>query len=59
MKEIDILDFKKRCGRWLKQVQKTGEPIRVIRDGKPVAEILPASRGQTDRDDPNDPRSNS
>lgn len=43
MKEVAISEFKAKCLAMLNQVQKTRQPIRVIRHGKPVAEIVPPS----------------
>ena len=43
MKEVAISEFKAKCLAILDQVQKTRQPIRVIRHGKPVAEIVPPS----------------
>lgn len=43
MKEVAISVFKAKCLARLQQVQKTKEPIRVTRFGKPVAEIRPPS----------------
>lgn len=44
MKEIAITEFKARCSRLLAQVQRTGEPIRIVGRGKAVAEIFPVVR---------------
>lgn len=41
MKEIAISEFKAKCLAVLDQVQKTNEPVRVTRRGKPVAEVVP------------------
>ncbi len=43
MKEVAISEFKAKCLALLEQVQKTKKPIRVIRFGKPVAEVVPPS----------------
>jgi prevent-host-death family protein len=43
MKEVAISEFKAKCLAILEQVRKTRQPIRVIRHGKPVAEIVPPS----------------
>jgi prevent-host-death family protein len=43
MRQIAISEFKAKCISLLDQVQKTRNPIRVTRFGKPVAEIVPAS----------------
>jgi prevent-host-death family protein len=41
MKEIAISEFKAKCLAILDQVQKTKEPIRVTRRGRPIAEVSP------------------
>jgi prevent-host-death family protein len=41
MKEVTISEFKTKCFSLLDQVQKTKQPIRVTRFGKPIAEIVP------------------
>jgi prevent-host-death family protein len=46
MKEIPISAFKRNCFEILRRVQKTRVPVRIIRFGKPVAEIVPPSVGK-------------
>jgi prevent-host-death family protein len=46
MKEIAISEFKAKCLGILEEVRKTRRPIRVTRFGKPVAEVIPPSRGK-------------
>jgi len=41
MQTIAISKFKARCLAILEEVRRTGEPVRVTRFGKPVAEIFP------------------
>jgi len=43
MKEVSISEFKAKCLALLEEVQKTKNPIRVTRFGKPVAEVVPPS----------------
>jgi prevent-host-death family protein len=43
MKEIDISEFKARCGIILESVRKTRKPIRITRFGRPIAEVVPPS----------------
>jgi len=43
MKEVAISEFKAKCLALLDQVQKTKQPIRITRFGKPVAEGVPTS----------------
>jgi prevent-host-death family protein len=46
MDEIAISKFKATCLAVLERVRRTGQPIRVTRFGKPVAEIVPAADAQ-------------
>lgn len=41
MKEIAISEFKAKCLAILDQVQKTRQPIRITRRGRPVADVGP------------------
>lgn len=41
MKEIQISKFKATCLAVLEEVRKTGQPVRITRFGKPVAEVVP------------------
>lgn len=41
MKEIAISEFKAKCLALLDQVQKTGQPIRVTRRGRAIADVSP------------------
>jgi prevent-host-death family protein len=41
MKEIAISEFKAKCLAILDQVQKTRQPIRITRRGRPIAEVGP------------------
>jgi prevent-host-death family protein len=43
MEEIAISEFKAKCLAILQQVEKTKQPIRITRHGKPVAEVVPAT----------------
>ncbi len=43
MNEVSISEFKAKCVALLDQVQKTKQPLRVTRFGKPVAEVIPCS----------------
>lgn len=44
MKEVAISEFKAKCLALLDQVQKTKEPIRITRRGKPIAEVVAPSQ---------------
>ena len=43
MQEISISEFKAKCLALLEEVDKTKQPIRITRRGKPVAEVVPVS----------------
>jgi prevent-host-death family protein len=42
MDEIPISEFKAKCLALLEGVEKTKQPIRITRHGKPVADVVPA-----------------
>ena len=46
METINASDFKARCLAILDRVQATGERVVILKRGRPVAELLPASRTQ-------------
>jgi prevent-host-death family protein len=41
MKEVAISEFKAKCLAILDEVQKTRQPIRITRRGRPVADVNP------------------
>lgn len=41
MEEIAISEFKAKCLAIIDRVEKTKQPIRITRHGKPVAEVVP------------------
>ena len=41
MEEVSISEFKAKCLALLEQVNKTKQPLRITRHGKPVAEVVP------------------
>jgi prevent-host-death family protein len=43
MKTIQASEFKAKCLALLDNVAATGEPITVLKRGKPVAEVIPFS----------------
>ena len=45
---IDASDFKARCLAILDRVQATGELVVILKSGRPVAELLPASRSHAE-----------
>jgi|CZKJ01.1.fsa_nt_gi PHD/YefM family antitoxin component YafN of YafNO toxin-antitoxin module len=50
MKEIAISEFRADCFALLKQMQRTRKPIRVIRFGKAIAEVVPVAAKPSARD---------
>ena len=42
MNDISISEFKAKCLGLIEQVHKTGQPLRITRHGRPVAEVIPA-----------------
>ena len=47
MEEIAVSEFKAKCLALLERVSKTHKPIRVMKHGKPLAEIVPATKVQS------------
>jgi prevent-host-death family protein len=41
IKEVAISEFKAKCLALLDEVEKTKQPLRVTRHGKPIAEVMP------------------
>ena len=41
METINASDFKARCLAILDRVQETGEPVVILKRGRPVAELCP------------------
>ncbi len=48
METINASDFKAQCLAILDRVQSTGEPVLILKRGRPVAELLPAKRSQAE-----------
>ena len=42
MKDVTISEFRSRCFGLIERVQKTWQPLRITRHGRPVAEVIPA-----------------
>ncbi len=42
MKSVSISEFKAKCLGLIEQVDKTRQPLRITRHGRPVAEVIPA-----------------
>lgn len=49
MDEVAISDFKAKCLAILEQVRLTKTPIRVVRSGKAVADVVPSAAAVMDR----------
>jgi len=41
MKTINATEFKAKCLALLDEVAETGEPLRILKTGRPVAELVP------------------
>ena len=41
MKQVNVSAFKAVCLRLLEQVRQTGEPIEILKNGKPLAVVYP------------------
>jgi prevent-host-death family protein len=41
MIEVTISEFKAKCGALVEKVRRTRQPIRITRNGKPIAELVP------------------
>ena len=48
METINASDFKAQCLAILDRVQATGEHVLILKRGRPVAELLPASRSRSE-----------
>jgi prevent-host-death family protein len=48
MKSIAISQFKTHCLSLLDDVARTGQPLLVVKRGKPLARVLPSSSAGTD-----------
>jgi len=44
MKEIAVSEFKAKCLALLQQVQRSKQPLRVTRFGKPIADVVPPTQ---------------
>jgi len=43
LREISVSEFKAKCISLLEEVNKTKTPLRVVKRGKPLAEVTPPS----------------
>jgi prevent-host-death family protein len=41
MNDVSISEFKAKCLGLIEQVEKTRQPLRITRHGRPVAEVVP------------------
>ena len=46
MKTVLISEFKAKCIRMLKEVQKNGKPLLVTLRGEPIARVEPVAKGK-------------
>ena len=42
MTDVPISEFKAKCLGLIEQVNKTRQPLRITRHGRPMAEVIPA-----------------
>ncbi len=49
MKQVNVTEFKSHCLQLLEEARRTGEPIEVIKRGKPLATVIPAPSTATYR----------
>jgi len=46
MRSIRASEFKAKCLAILDEVERTGEPVTILKRGRPVARLLPPARGE-------------
>lgn len=46
VKEVPISEFKAKCLSLIDEMQKTRQPLRITRRGKPIAEVVPSTPKQ-------------
>ena len=46
MQDISISEFKAKCLGLIERVEKTRQPLRITRHGRPVAEVVPTGPGR-------------
>jgi prevent-host-death family protein len=44
MEQVNVSEFKAVCLRLLERVRQTGEPIEILKNGKPLAVVYPPSQ---------------
>jgi len=44
MQQINASDFKARCLSILDEVNRTGQPVTILKRGKPVAQLVPPAQ---------------
>jgi len=42
MKQVNVSEFKAVCLRLMEEVRQTGEPIEILKNGKPLVVVTPA-----------------
>lgn len=45
MKSVNVHDAKTRLSRLLAEVERTGQPVVICRNGEPIADLVPHRRG--------------
>ena len=48
LQEVSVSEFKAKCLSLLEQVNKTKTPLRVIKRGKPLADVIPARTDESE-----------
>lgn len=48
MREIRASEFKAKCLAILDEVDRTGEPVTILKRGRPVARLVPPELGQSE-----------
>jgi prevent-host-death family protein len=46
VRTVRASDFKAKCLAILDEVERTGEPVTILKRGRPVARLVPPTRGQ-------------
>jgi prevent-host-death family protein len=46
MKQLNLREANQGFSRLVREIERTGEPVLVLRNGKPAVEIVPAGEGR-------------
>jgi prevent-host-death family protein len=41
MRSVSVSEFKAKCLELLDEVNRTGEPVEILQEGRPVAQVMP------------------